>query len=119
MKVKEIKVGQKGVETKFELAGEEIKLTQLDKPEELSLAHASISAIVCEEFFELADMLAEQEGKRLCDFFESEEQLDKLFKRYLSNFTETLVQTAIVHARANYKLFERQRESGEEKNIIA
>ena len=110
IEIDEVKVGPDGIEGKLILGEREFKVTKLETTKELKMAHAGLCAAICCEFFELASMVAKEEGKQLCDFFESKEHLENSFKNYLKDFTETLVDNAVVHASANYALFEKQRE---------
>lgn len=111
MEVEEMKIGKDGLDTKFELNGEEIKLTKLSSIEELNEAHSNMVAIVCEEFFEMAKMYADEKGIELNQVFESKKRLEDSFQNYLSDFMERLVDNAAICANANWELFKRQREN--------
>lgn len=119
MEIKEMRVGEDGLDTKFELNGEEIKLTKLDNPKELSKAHTYLTAIICEEFFELTKMYANEKGIELNEVFESQEHLDNAMQNYIADFLQLLIKNAIIHTKANYELFKRQREETKNKRCDA
>ena len=119
MEIKEMRIGEEGLDTKFELNGEVVKLTKLESVKELSKAHSYLTAVICEEFFELTRMYAESKGIELNEVFESQEHLDNAMKSYIADFLELLIKNAIVHSKANFELFKRQREEGKNKRCDA
>ncbi len=119
MEIKEMRIGEDGLDIKFELNGEEIKLTKLSSIKELNKAHSYIVAIVCEEFFELTKMYAEEKGIELNEVFESQKHMDNAFNSYLAEFMDLLIKNAIIHSKANYKLFKKQREDSKNKRCDA
>ena len=119
MEIKELQVGADGLDTKFELNGEEIKLTKLANPKELDKAHTYLTAIICEEFFELTKMYAESKGIEINEVFKTQEHLDNSMQNYIADFLEQLIKTAVVHSKTNFELFKRQREENENKRCDA
>lgn len=119
MEVKEIRIGADGLDTKFEFNGEEIKLTKLENLKELSKAHTYLVAIICEEFFELTKMYANENGIEVNEVFESKEHLDNAMQNYISDFLQLLIKNAVMHSKANFELFKKQREENNNERCDA
>lgn len=119
MEIKEMKIGEEGLDATLIIEGKEIKLGQLKDHKELNTAQSYMCAIICEQFFELAKMYADEKGIELNQVFESQEHLDNAFKSYIAEFMEQLVKNAIVHSKANWELFKHQRENPEPKHYDA
>ena len=111
MEVKELALDENGLETYFELNGEQVKLTKLNDIKELNKAHSYIAAVICEQFFEMAKMYADEHNIELNEVFESQAHMDNAFKSYISDFMQLLIKNAVMHSQANYALFKRQREN--------
>ena len=117
--VKEIRLGAEGLKTYLEVQGEEVKITNFDEPNEIDKAHAYLISIIVEQFFELIEFYAQEKGVRLCEVFDSQEEMDTAFKNYIADFMKKFVENCVMTSKTNYEMFKRQRELAKTKKCDA
>lgn len=115
MEIKEMRIGKEGLEATLVIGGKEVKLGQLKDAKELNNAQSYMCAVICEQFFELVKMYADEKGIELHEVFKDENHLDNSFQIYLAEFMEKLVKTAAVNSEAIWEFLKKQRENPEPK----
>lgn len=119
MEVKELIIGEEGLNATLVINGEEIKVGNLADEKEFHKAQAYICTLICDHFFELTKMYADKKGIAIYEVFESREKLDDAFQRYIAEFMKHLIDNAVVQAEANWELFKDQKENPPKPNHYA
>ena len=109
MEIKELRIGRDGLDARLIIDGEEIKVGKLADTKELKKAQNYLCSVICEQFFELIRMYADEKGIEMHNVFNSQNDLDDAFESYIADVMDTLVKNAVLHSKVNWELFKEQK----------